>query len=726
MKLPTALTQTPQWILWRMETLDSGKPAKVPYQVNGWKASTVDPNHWSTFQTALNEALRTGGTWSGLGFVFAESDPFIGIDLDKCFTDGELDSWAADVLAQFPTYTELSPSGEGLKLWLKGTLPSTRGRRLDIKSKPGAHLEVYSAGRYFTVTGDQWGPHEEVEDCQPGLDWLASSVLEPMDQVKIPQKVYTPTPVGLYDAQRRAELYAQSYPPAISGQDGHGTTYRLACVLVNGFGLGVDGARPILNSWNASCQPPWSARELEHKLTQAERTGARENLGPYMLAQTTDFMFQDLTQSEMDKVEVYLGDLLAKAQKVRLDTKGFPAHLLQVPGLMSKVMRYISTQNPRQNPLLSLVGALALQCGICGSKVRDKTGNRTNLYLVGLAPAGGGKQAPLNCIEKILVQCQWTDLYGGKVSSDSAMASDLTVSRSKVYLWDEFGRFLDKTRASTGGAHLNAVQDALLELWGKAGGVWKQKAYSDSKNNKEVIQPCCSFLGFTVPGRFWGGLEEGHLADGFAARLMVIDTGERAGLQEVIELDPPRDILEEVSYWKDIRPGGALSQAFPQPIVVPETPAATELFRQLAGKSETAGASENEEAIWSRVNEKARRLALCYACSRDKDAPCIDDTAARWGVELATWTTEAFIRAARDEVVSDDAHHRRWQKVRKILAEQGKKNQLTTRSMLLRGTKWPSKELDSVLQTMDQAGILEVRHQPGSNGKMSTYYKLKG
>ncbi len=79
-----------------------------------------------------------------------------------------------------------------------------------------------------------------------------------------------------------------------------------------------------------------------------------------------------------------------------------------------------------------------------------------------------------------------------------------------------------------------------------------------------------------------------------------------------------------------------------------------------------------------------------------------------------------------DEVVSDDAHHRRWQKVRKILAEQGKKNQLTTRSMLLRGTKWPSKELDNVLQTMDQAGILEVRHQPGSNGKMSTYYKLKG
>ena len=60
--------------------------------------------------------------------------------------------------------------------------------------------------------------------------------------------------------------YLAKIPAAISGQRGHDQTFHAACVLVKGFGLTVDEARPFLHEWNERCDPPWSAAELEHKL----------------------------------------------------------------------------------------------------------------------------------------------------------------------------------------------------------------------------------------------------------------------------------------------------------------------------------------------------------------------------------------------------------------------------------------------------------------------------
>ena len=69
-------------------------------------------------------------------------------------------------------------------------------------------------------------------------------------------------------AGRRA--YLARIPGAVSGQRGHDRTFHAACVLIKGFGLTVDQARPLLREWNRRCVPPWSAAELEHKL----RSGA--------------------------------------------------------------------------------------------------------------------------------------------------------------------------------------------------------------------------------------------------------------------------------------------------------------------------------------------------------------------------------------------------------------------------------------------------------------------
>ena len=58
--------------------------------------------------------------------------------------------------------------------------------------------------------------------------------------------------------QQRAQLYVAKMPPAISGQQGHNPTYEVACRLIQGFGLSMDDAMPLLRDYNARCQPHWS------------------------------------------------------------------------------------------------------------------------------------------------------------------------------------------------------------------------------------------------------------------------------------------------------------------------------------------------------------------------------------------------------------------------------------------------------------------------------------
>lgn len=77
----------------------------------------------------------------------------------------------------------------------------------------------------------------------------------------------------------RARRYLERCPPAISGQFGHDATFRVACILVQGFALSGDDALCLLAEWNQCCQPPWSESELRHKVASALAAPARRPAG---------------------------------------------------------------------------------------------------------------------------------------------------------------------------------------------------------------------------------------------------------------------------------------------------------------------------------------------------------------------------------------------------------------------------------------------------------------
>jgi putative DNA primase/helicase len=156
--IPEELQKVPHWIVWRKEVRD-GKPTKVPYQVNGEMAQSNNKRTWSTFYTAVH--AYKNGTYDGIGFMFSKDDPYIGIDIDHCVTDEVPNAFAQEVIELLDSYTEFSPSGDGVHIIIKGTLPSyVLGTG---KKSPKLGLEVYRYGRYFTFTGNRENDNEVFE-----------------------------------------------------------------------------------------------------------------------------------------------------------------------------------------------------------------------------------------------------------------------------------------------------------------------------------------------------------------------------------------------------------------------------------------------------------------------------------------------------------------------------------------------------------------------------------
>jgi putative DNA primase/helicase len=167
---PGELRTADQFVCWREEDRD-GDITKVPYSVHGGRASSTNPETWAPFEAAT--AYADEHSMAGVGFVFTEDDPYAGIDIDKCrdTETGDLEPWARKIVDALDSYTEVSPSGTGLHIFVKATLPGLNNRK--------GPLEMYESGRYFTLTGEHLdGTPTEIHERQDVLERLYRHVFK--------------------------------------------------------------------------------------------------------------------------------------------------------------------------------------------------------------------------------------------------------------------------------------------------------------------------------------------------------------------------------------------------------------------------------------------------------------------------------------------------------------------------------------------------------------------
>jgi primase-polymerase (primpol)-like protein len=161
--IPSEMKKFDQWVFWKGVQLDDGKPIKIPMNTIG-PAKSNRPLTWMPFSYM---ALYDKRKMNGIAFMLCEKDPYSMIDLDSCIEDGETSDFARRVMEYFDSYTELSPSGSGMRIIVRGKMtaalkhPKKRDRLLSI--------EIYSDRRCTTMTGHIVND-KPIADCHGKLE----------------------------------------------------------------------------------------------------------------------------------------------------------------------------------------------------------------------------------------------------------------------------------------------------------------------------------------------------------------------------------------------------------------------------------------------------------------------------------------------------------------------------------------------------------------------------
>ena len=394
-----------------------------------------------------------------------------------------------------------------------------------------------------------------------------------------------------------------------------------------------------------------------------------------------------------------------------------PAELLDCPGMIGELAKWINETSPKPQPVLALGASIAAVATVIGRKVRLESGLRPNLYVLGVAPTGAGKERARQAIRSVFDAVGIGDLCGyDDIASDAGIVTALQGSPSCLFMLDEFGRILKLMASDRAPAHIANQVSAYLRLYGASEGRFHGKTYADKDKAVVIDQPSLCIYGTTVPGRLHAAMSSDQVSDGLLSRFLVFEsTGIEPRYVPIVQQGPPDGLLNKLSAWAEMTNGGNLEDEFADPAIVPESKRAKGVFMdmedELYAKRLEISKQGGEPGLFTRVGTAARKLAMIQACGINSARPEVTDECATWGVKLAMHLTDNLAEKVRDRVSDNDTEAA----VKKIgLVIRSSKNGLS-RGILVRQTQtMPRKARSDAVMTLMESGQIVL----GEDGKL--------
>lgn len=465
-----------------------------------------------------------------------------------------------------------------------------------------------------------------------------------------------------------------------------------------------------------------------------ERLGREPSELGWTIGATVNFRANKATpQAANDNAEDTPDDFPLVAEQA----DGFPESLCYPPGAVGEFSRWIASCSRFPSPHLALVSALALTAGLIGRRYKGPTGLRSNLYVVGLAESGFGKDVTIRAAEALADSTSngtevSQHIFADKLRSLPGLANRLKKSPSCISTIDEFGKFLALHTGRNVAPHREEITTALMELTGAPQGSWggQEKA---AGNIQRIIQPCFTIHGISTPSTFWSALSSGNIEEGLLGRLVVID----AGASEPKKVRRPAGNIENVpaelaGRVTDLLGGvgskfgkgtfhalAADATERPWPMVTAEfAPGVEEMFEAFDDRIRALRASLDPQyrPILNRVGENAARLALIVAVGCDPKAPTITEEIQQWANDVAEASFHTLVRGARENI-ADNEKSAEYLKVSRMIARA--ETEGMTRGVVerrLRGSI-DRRRLDDIFDSLQASGEIRFGQITSESGQ---------
>ena len=404
---------------------------------------------------------------------------------------------------------------------------------------------------------------------------------------------------------------------------------------------------------------------------------------------------------------------------------GLPKHLCQPPGAVGEVVDFIVSAARKPSATLALASALAFTSALIGRRYKGPTGLRSNVYIVGLAPSGFGKDITIRAPHHLATAAGpniMRKFIGSDIASVQGLKSRLREDPSIVYQIDEFGKFLERTAGRRASINDKQIATALLTLTGAAGSEFG--ATDRAAERQEAIHhPSLSLYGVSTPHSFWQALASGNIDEGLLGRLIALDNGTKRPVTTKPSIDveqPPQPLIDTVRSLIGL---GAKANLFglynrsggepPDNVVsVPFGDGAEEAFEEfcLRIEKEMDRTRTEHQPILSRLGENSIRLSLIVAVGVNPNDPIITAEIQAWANDVAEHSGRTLIKGAREHIAENESHAE-YLKIKRYIEHSGKEG--ISRSVInhrINGTI-ELRRIESILtQLRTTREVVEAKH----------------
>lgn len=338
------------------------------------------------------------------------------------------------------------------------------------------------------------------------------------------------------------------------------------------------------------------------------------------------------------------------------------------PGLLGDIARWCSAYAFRPVREFAQPAALGVLAGLFGRRFATPTGLGLNLYLVGIAETGGGKDALVSAPRTLLAAAGRRDRIGpGDFTSDAAIEVALRTRPAQLMCIDEFGKLAQAITGRNAPAFAKLAAKTLLELYPRSAphSEWtgKQRA-GDGRDSagEPIFSPTLSIVGVSTPAGFFEGMTETTLEDGMLNRLtLVIGGAPGARQKDPSRLVPPAGLLGAIKAACEASNSGNLADSIsrdpsaPQAIrCVPWADAAAEAAIEAVEAWEDDARDAGRSGICGRAAEQTQKVATLRALARSPAAPAVTAEDVGWAWSFVRASMRALENGARTFMAGSD------------------------------------------------------------------------
>lgn len=686
MRLPEELRRAPQWCI--------AGPDKAPYMATAdgtiVRANVSKSSTWRPFDQVASIAANLEG--ASIGFVLSYEDQWTCIDLDVCneqtqklkgqpvdhtkWTTQEQISRFTKIVELFDSYTEISQSGYGLHIWVRG--------RVGAGARYGG-VEVYSQERFMLCTGNVY-KDKPIAYRQDLLETL-------VDEIRTMQ--------GREEGRSHFELVEieeedsdiEIYERAMNAENGE--KFRALCEATSCTG---DGDSKVHGSYTALGYPTQSEADLalmsiftfySKSNEQCRRMFRCTGLGQRSKATRNDKYLnftlevirarqardsiidqsaRELAESLIREIQgTNYSDVAAgQVATQSIERAEVSSTVDWPPGLAGAIAAYIYNSATRPVKEVAIVAALGFLAGVCGKAFNiDQSG--LNAYIILVGRSGIGKETMHSGISFICNELRnaipaasrFVDFT--EYQSGPGLAKAVSANPSFVNVSGEWGRRLQRlaqeNRPDGPMAQLRTIMTHLYQKSGQDSQVGGMGYSEKEKNTATISGVAYSLIGESTPETFYQSLTTSMMEDGFLSRFIIVDyTGDRPDRNP----NPQRAMHPALAQALH----GLCAQSLTlisrfQTQLVAASPEAQALLDAYDKKCDAEIRSTTDEAyrqMWNRAHLKVYRISALLAAADNWINPIITEEHYHWAHSLISRDIRVMqSRIESGEVGTDDA-----------------------------------------------------------------------